>query len=102
MLNFISIIKSQHGLNEYLDSTQLQMLAKRKGPTGPGDTFTDRWTGVDHRIKMRKIPSMASDSTSLGDSMDADGNKGLRRKLLRGANIEVILYKNLVFIYKCK
>mmetsp|Transcript_2330 Transcript_2330/g.3178 ORF Transcript_2330/g.3178 Transcript_2330/m.3178 type:complete len:103 (+) Transcript_2330:84-392(+) len=43
--------RRQHALREYLDTTQLQMMKKRMGPTSPDDTFTDKWSGIDKKIE---------------------------------------------------
>ena len=77
------------------------MLRKRKGPTSSENTFTNKWSGIDHRIKMRAIPSKPSDATEIGDSNDLEANTAFRRKLLRGGNNinEVnIAYKNYAVI----
>ena len=67
------------------------MLAKRNGPTSTGDTFTDKWSGIDRRIKMRKVPSKPLDETIGGDSSDLEGKTAFRRNLLRGAKSNVSL-----------
>lgn len=75
-----------HPLREYLDSTQLQMLKRRNGPTSAESTFTNKWSGIDHRIKMRSLPSKPLDTAEIGDSNEVEEKTAFRRKLLRGGN----------------
>lgn len=78
--NIQKLLIRQHALREYLDSTQLQMLAKRVGPTSPADTFTDNWSGIDRRIKMRPI-----NSANIADKADPEQLRNTAFRRLRGS-----------------
>eukprot|EP01036_Dinobryon_divergens_P031029 gene31029-40365_t len=78
--------RRNHPLREYLDSTQLQMLKRRNGPTSAESTFTNKWSGIDHRIKMRLLPSKPLDTAEIGDTNEVEEKTAFRRKLLRGGN----------------